>query len=91
MLCDDAISDIVDFDPNRYGSKFYDKTIIKKNILRFCRYIQFLLHDFDYKGYDKKPKKIRSNTSTIESNDTMGPYTWKSNSLVVLMGKKLCG
>uniref|UniRef100_A9U4W3 Predicted protein n=1 Tax=Physcomitrium patens TaxID=3218 RepID=A9U4W3_PHYPA len=34
MLCNDVIGDIVDTDPNISGSKFYDKTTIKKNILR---------------------------------------------------------
>jgi len=38
-LCDDVIGDIVDTDPNISGSKFYDKTIIKKSILRYCRFI----------------------------------------------------
>lgn len=40
-LCDDVICDIVDTDPSIYGSKFYDRTTIKKNILRYCRFILF--------------------------------------------------
>lgn len=38
-LCNDVISEIVDTDPNISGSKFYDVTTIKKNILRYCRFI----------------------------------------------------
>lgn len=39
ILCDDVISNIVDTDPSISGSKFYDRTIIKKDILRYCRFI----------------------------------------------------
>lgn len=38
-LCDGVINDIVDADPNISSSKFYDKIVIKKNILRYCRFI----------------------------------------------------
>lgn len=40
-LCDNVISDIVDTDPSILGSKFYDRTTIKKDILRYCRFILF--------------------------------------------------
>lgn len=39
MLCDSVISDVIDTDPNISGSKFYDRDVIKKNILRYCRFI----------------------------------------------------